>query len=153
MRLSILKSPTSPNPDADKEMHYFTYSLYPHTGDWKQADTVKMGYELNQPVTATVVGAQNGSLPAEMSFAQVDCDNVVMEVVKQAEETEDIVIRVHECKNMRTNAEITFFADIAEAAECCLEERNVIEKLEPNGNKFSFTIMPYEIKTFKLKVK
>ena len=152
MRLTLLKSSISPNEDADREVHRFTYSLYPHSGSWRQADTVKMGYELNQPVTALVLPAQDGTLPKEMSFASVNRDNVVMEIVKQAEESEDIVLRVHECKNMRTNTEITFFKDIAEVAECDLEERGDIAKLDPVKNKFGFEIKPYEIKTFRLKV-
>lgn len=152
MRLTLLKSSVSPNEDADREMHYFTYSLYPHEGDWKRADTVKMGYTLNQPVTCAVLEAQKGSLPEELSIASVGNDNVIMEVVKQAEESNDIVIRVHECKNRRTNTKLTFFKDIKKVTECDLEERNEFGEIAPAGNSFEFTIMPYEIKTFKLKV-
>ena len=152
MRLTLLKSPISPNEDADREVHRFIYSLYPHSGDWKQADTVKIGYELNQPAEALVLPAQDGTLPKEMSFASVDKDNVVMEVIKQAEESRDVIIRVHECKNTRTYAHIAFFKDIAEVSECDLEERKEIKKLKPEGVGFGFEIMPYEIKTFRLKL-
>jgi alpha-mannosidase len=152
MRLTLLKSAVSPNEDADREVHHFTYSLYPHADGWKQADTVKLGYEVNQPVTAIVIPSQKGSLPGELSIANVDCDNVVMEVIKQAEESSDIIIRVHECKNTRVNATLTFFKEIESVTECDLEERGDICEYEADGNKVSFTIMPYEIKTFRLKV-
>jgi alpha-mannosidase len=36
MRLSLLRSPTSPDPQADQGEHRFTYSLYPHTGGWDE---------------------------------------------------------------------------------------------------------------------
>ena len=35
--LTLLKSATSPNPEADKEDHSFTFSLYPHKGGWREA--------------------------------------------------------------------------------------------------------------------
>ena len=35
--LSMLKSGTFPNPQADQEYHEFTYSIYPHKGSWKEA--------------------------------------------------------------------------------------------------------------------
>lgn len=41
MRLTLLKSAIYPNEEADKEIHEFVYSLYPHKGDWKDGNTVK----------------------------------------------------------------------------------------------------------------
>ena len=42
--LTMLKSALYPNPDADKERHQFTYSIFPHTGSWKTAGTVDEAY-------------------------------------------------------------------------------------------------------------
>ena len=53
MRLSLLRSPKSPDGSADMgSYHDFTYSVYPHSGDWKSANTIYKGYELNYPVLA-----------------------------------------------------------------------------------------------------
>ena len=41
--MSMLKSAIHPNPEADKELHEFTYSIYPHQGGWREAGTVKTG--------------------------------------------------------------------------------------------------------------
>lgn len=150
MRLTLLKSPISPNEDADREMHYFTYSLFPHQGDWRKANTVQMGYRLNQPVTSILVDKQKGTLPTAFSFVNIDSKNVIMEVVKQAEESDNIILRVYECYNKRTNSTINFFKDIKTVYECDLEERQNIAEIKPNGKSFKFTIKPYEIKTFKL---
>ena len=150
MRLTLLKSSISPNEDADREMHYFTYSLFPHLGDWKKADTVKMGYRLNQPIIAKVLSKQTGSLPKVFSFANIDSKNVIMEVIKHAEESDDIILRIHECYNQRTTAKINFFKEIKAVYECDLEERNNLEELKSINGSFEFTIKPYEIKTFRL---
>ncbi len=50
MRLTLLKSGVYPDPHADQGLHRFTYSLLPHSGDWRDAQTVRRAYELNVPV-------------------------------------------------------------------------------------------------------
>ncbi len=52
LRLTLLRSPIWPDPDADRGTQHFTYELYPHTGSWKDALTVRRGYELNTPLLA-----------------------------------------------------------------------------------------------------
>ena len=49
LRLTLLKSSTAPDPKADEGHHLFTYSLYPHAGNWRNG-TVRQGYELNYPL-------------------------------------------------------------------------------------------------------
>jgi len=152
MRLTLLKSSTSPNEDADREVHNFKYSLYPHVGDWKNGDTVKRAYELNVPVYTTIASANNGTMSNEASFITLDKGNVIAEVVKQGEKTEDTIIRVYECHNRRTNVKLNFFKDIKEVTECDLEEIKDYENIKTSNGEFEFEIKPYEIKTFKLKL-
>ena len=47
LRLTLLRSPTWPDPEADRGHQHFSYALYPHAGDWRQAMTVRHGYEFN----------------------------------------------------------------------------------------------------------
>ncbi len=56
LRLSLLRSPEWPDPHADEGHHEFTYSLYPHGGGWKDALTIRRGYELNYKLTASFNG-------------------------------------------------------------------------------------------------
>ena len=64
LRLSLLRSPTWPDPEADRGHHEFSYTLYPHAGDWKQALTVRRGYEFNYTLRAFQAEAHEGGLPA-----------------------------------------------------------------------------------------
>jgi alpha-mannosidase len=50
LRLTLLRSPSWPDPEADRGIHQFTYALYPHSGSWQSAGTVRRGYELNLPL-------------------------------------------------------------------------------------------------------
>lgn len=152
MRLTLLKSAVEPNVDADREVHRFTYSLFPHAGSWKQAGTVEMAYSLNCPMYAKLSEAHPGQLPSEFSLAKVDQPNVIMEVVKKAEDSDDLIIRMYECYNRRTLAKLDFFFELAGVWECDLME-NELGPVDYNQNSFRFEIKPYEIKTFKLKLK
>ena len=143
--LTLIKCGVEPNPNADVEVHHFTYALYPHQGTWRQADTVKEAYFLNQPAY-TVVGAEG----KRFSFASVDKENVVLETVKQAESGSGTVLRLYECQNARTKVTLTVSAPCTKAYSTNLLEE-VEEELPMENGRVKFTIKPYEIKTILLK--
>lgn len=152
MRLTLLKSSCDPNPDADKEVHNLTYSIYAHEGTWKEANTAQMAYALNTPLYAKVEEAHDGDLSEELSLVKVNKENIMIEVIKKAEDSDHLVVRMYEFHNKRTTANLEFFKDIQEICECNLIERD-LETLVSDGKTVEFTIKPYEIKTFKLKLK
>ena len=149
MRLTLIKSGMNPNPTADREKHHFVYSLYPHNGDWKDGKTVNMAYALNVPMYSKIERSQEGILPDKLSFINIDNENVIIEVVKKAEDSDDIIVRMYECYNRRTNAKVTFFKDLEKVTECNLMEKEIAD-MPFNGSSFQFEMKPYEIKTFKL---
>ena len=94
LQISLLRAPVSPDPTADEGLHDFTYALYPHEGDWR-VGTVQQGLELNVPLLAVAVQAHSGSLPSVDAFASVDVDNVVLDNVKRAEDSDALIVRVY----------------------------------------------------------
>ena len=151
MRLTLLKSSVDPNIDADREEHNFVYSLYPHNGDWKEGKTAQQAYSLNSPFTTKVEEAHEGKLPASVSMFSLDKENVIIEVIKKAEDSEDIILRVYEYQNKRSRVQCRAFKAIDKVVECDLLEKEISE-LQADENCFSFEIKPYEIRTFKLKL-
>lgn len=144
--LTLIKCGVEPNPNADVELHTFTYSLYPHGETWKQAGTVREAYNLNQPAYAVLGGKAGNS----MSYASVDKSNVVLETLKQAEDGNGIVARLYECENGRTKATLTLPAGVTKAYSTNLLEQ-IEEELPVCDGKVTFTIQPYEIKTILLR--
>lgn len=144
--LTLIKSGIVPNPTTDQEMHYFTYSLYPHAGNWRDGGTVKQAYYLNQPAYALQGGAPGKSF----SLAQVSQPNVVLETIKRAEDGDGYILRMYECDNALTHAEITWNRPVASVEECNLLEEKTGEACFADG-KIQFTIKPYEIKTFRIR--
>lgn len=154
--LLMLKSAIYPNPEADKEHHTFTYSIYPHSGSFIEAGTVPMAYLVNNPLTAVVKEHTGGCLPAFCSLVSSDHGNIVIETVKKAEDSGDVIIRLYECCNRRTETTLTFWEGAENTGawpksvwECSMLEDGD-KPMELSGNQVKFTIMPYEIKTLKL---
>jgi alpha-mannosidase len=149
MRLTLLKGPQYPDPTADLGRHTFTYALYPHQGDWRQASTPQRAWELNDPLQAVLLRKSRGVLAPCASFLAVSCENVLVSAFKSAEKGNELIIRVHENQNQRGPVTISFFKPPARIAECDLNEVELGEaKLDKQG--LHFFIKPFEIKTFKL---
>ncbi|GAA4573800.1 hypothetical protein GCM10023176_39500 [Micromonospora coerulea] len=92
----------------DQGVQRFTYRLLPHAGDWRAAGTVRAAAELDQAPVALLESCHDGPLPQQHCFAAVsDADNVVITVIKQAEEqTGDYVVRGYETAGAAANATI-----------------------------------------------
>ena len=150
MKLTLLKSGTYPNPDADKEVHTFTYSLYPHGGNWKTGGTVAQAYGINLPLLAVYGEGRKGLLPDELTLAQCDSPNVIIEAAKKAQDSEDTVLRLYECYNRRTKIQVALPKAPKAVFTCNLLERD-LQPVEWSGSTFSDTVMPYEIKTYLIQ--
>ena len=148
MSITLLKSATYPNEDADREIHEFTYSLLPHRNDFRDC-TVKQGYALNMPFRALVAGPNPGNLPENLSFAFVEGENVVLETIKRAENGEGIILRMYEAYNRRGKAVLKLPVAVRQAFECNMLEEN-ISPLAVVNNSIHFEIRPYEIKTIRI---
>ena len=148
IRLTLLKSGIFPNPDADQGEHEFTYSLYPHQGDFRTGGVVREAYDLNCPMRAKSV---TGKESLSYSLLSIEEENILADTVKLAEDGDGIVIRMYETYGMRTRAHVKLAdMDVVEAASCtCLEEESTT--IPCKNNDLLITFKPYEIKTIKLK--
>ena len=147
--LSLLKSALYPNPEADKEHHSFTFSVYPHEGSWKQAGTVQQAYDLNDPLLASMKENEGGFLPGTFSLVRCLQDNVAVEVVKQAEDGNGWIVRVYEFANRRTKASLQFGFPLRQATLCDMQE-NDMAPLSPDGYTLDVEMRPYAINTVRV---
>ncbi|MGC1453272.1 MAG: alpha-mannosidase [Candidatus Sulfotelmatobacter sp.] len=150
LRLSLLRSPEWPDPHADEGHHEFTYSLYPHGGGWRDALTVRQGYELNYKLISLPIEKHQGSLAAEHSFLQVQPDNIIVTAVKKAEDENALVLRYYEWAGK--DGEVTI--QLPEGAESAVEA-DLMEKptgsLSVRNGGVTLHTKPYEIKTIKVQ--
>ena len=150
LRLTLLRSPKWPDPDADMGHHHFHYALYPHAGTWKDALTVRHGWEYNYPLRAVVTTTHAGVLPGDHSFASVTPDNVVLTAVKKAEDSKGLIFRVYEWAGKDATVEFHVPPGASGATVTNLMEKPEGSPLEVTGDVVKAPIHPYEILTVRV---
>lgn len=149
MRITLLRSPTLPDPEADKGEHCFVYSLLPHIGSWNEK-TFAAAYALNDPLIVAmgskVKKPAGSNLPPLIA---VDRSNIVIETIKQAEDGKDIIVRLYESQRQRGTMTINTSFSVAEAWQTNLLEENRV-RLNAHANQIKLTFRPYQIITLRL---
>jgi alpha-mannosidase len=82
-------------------------------------------------------------------FVSVDCPNVVIETIKQAEDGQGLIVRLYESQRRRGEFTLTAAFPLAEAWRTNLLEENQ-ERLEIEDHQLRFSIKPYQIVTLRL---
>ena len=153
MKLTLVKCATYPNPEADQGHHSFTYSLYPHTEPLGESEVAKEATLLNYPMYALPVSndVSGAKIPSSYSLINSDCENIIIDTVKESEDGEDTIVRLYENSNRRTKVNINIGFDFSKAYICDLEE-NELTELVTEGRSLSLTVKPFEIITLKFTV-
>jgi alpha-mannosidase len=141
LRISLLRSPKSPDPEADMGRHEFAYALVPHAGGWREAGVVREAALFNAPLRWTE--------PAfEGSFASAD-GGLVLDTIKRAEESDAIVLRLYEPHGGRGVARVRLAVPFSAARRANLLEDDG-EALEVEDGEIVVPYRPHEIVTVKL---
>ena len=104
MRLSLLRSPLWPDPTADRGKHSIEYSLYPHPGTCKEANTVAVGYEYNNPLIVVTTDSHKGKLPVSGSLVQLGPSNLILTVLKKAEDSDAWIVQWYDTQGEDSEA-------------------------------------------------
>ncbi|MFB2838571.1 alpha-mannosidase [Floridanema evergladense] len=153
LRLTLLRSPNWPDPEADKGEHEFTYALYPHRGNWKRAQTVRRGYELNLPLQVMVLNSikenPNPTLPAIGQLLDLNSENLILMAVKQAEgNSNQWVMRCYECHG--ETAELKLQSDLVEIVRSLDLLERQIDSPEKLADGETWEISPWKIASFAI---
>jgi len=146
LRISLLRSPAWPDPDADRGHHSFSYSLYPHRGDWKQALSVRRGYEFNYKLSAMQVVSHEGALPAAHSFVDIKQENVILTALKKTEDGNALLLRFYEWAGKAGDVQVAVPPGATAATVTNLMEQQEGPALSIQGtNQITVPVHPYEI--------
>ena len=146
--LNLLRSPGGPDPLADRAEHDFTYSLLPHDGNHITGGVVRAAYGLNVPLRITRTTAHQGA-GSPGSLIEVNSPHVIVETVKKAEDTDDIIIRLYECHggSARTKLKLNL-PHTSVAVVNMLEEQP--KRVAARDGVVELEFGPYEIKTLRV---
>ncbi|MEO0757107.1 MAG: alpha-mannosidase [Cyanobacteria bacterium J06648_16] len=144
LRLTLLKSPLWPDPEADRGRHRFTYALYPHAGNWQQAGTVQWAHGLNSPLQIRQAEqAATGAMAGDArSFLRLN--HAVLAAFKRAEAASDrFILRCYDADGAGLPPEPENSLGLSVETEVDLLENPLTEAAMPR---------PYQIRTYRLGI-
>lgn len=144
MRLSLLRAPTHPDPVADRGRHVFRYALLPHAGDFRAAGVIQQAQAFNQPLLVQPTSAA----PVEKSFFRVNNPAVVIDTVKQAEDSPDVVVRLYEAHGAHGRVKLSGALPVKSVVRGNLLEETSAKLTWRDG--VTLNVGPFEIVTLKL---
>ncbi len=148
LKLTVLKCATYPYREADEGIHIFSYALLPHQGDLYDAGVIQEAYSFNQPLEVIPVTKQKGHLPDIFSLVSCDTPNIIIDTVKKAENSDDMIVRLYEAWNSRMKTTLTVPKQFTKAVLCNLMEEEICN-LEFADGKLTLPVRNFEIITIK----
>ena len=147
LRLTLLRSSKWPDPTADRGYHEFTYAIYPHSGTWQAAQTVRKGLELNSPLQvlqlAPTTKTDANRLAPISSLIDLQAENLVLMAFKPSDTlARSWVLRCYECHGIDAKIELTGLD---------LQIDRVVNLLELQSEAVDFMINPWQIRSFGVR--
>ncbi len=140
--------PLIPTPEAmELGEHTYTYAVYPHSGDWKEAKIHQRGHEFNHRIFAMQTDSQN--LKNEFKSFILEPDNLIITALKRAEKDDAVIVRFFETRGEKCRATLQVPNQI-KSASCVnlLEEEE--SKLDIKDGLLEMDVSPFEIVTLRL---
>src|SRR5215217_2098355 len=143
--ISLLRSPLYPDPFTDEGEHRFTYSLFPHPGDWTEAGVTREAFSLNSPL---VVGGGGGE-PAGYGLVATEGVELALGSLKWAEDGRGVILRLYEPHGKRGPATLQFAFDANS-----VERVNLLEEpegtVETREGEVRLDVRPFEVLTLRV---
>jgi alpha-mannosidase len=151
LRITLMRSAGDPDIYPNIGKFNICYSLFPHTGDWKNKVWVE-GEDFNVPVYAAeppslALVRDHATLPEEASFFSVDAPGVVLSGMKQSEDGNELILRLFEVNGEETTVNLKVPVEISKARRLNLVELPLMNTAEPiiSGKTIQVKIKPHEI--------
>ena len=152
LALSLLRSPLYPDPGADEGLHAFTYSLFPHPGDWTAAHVVAEAFALNSPLIP-IPAAGDGSQGEMDHFLALDGLPLSLGSLKRAEDGEGLILRLHEPHGNRGRATLRFPIPLTRSDRVNLLEESVegpAPVVAGDGAMVHLDVRPFEVVSLRV---
>lgn len=147
--LCLLRSQNCPAEGGDLGHHSFTYAILPHKGDAWDGGVIREGYSLNYPIECLEATPGSGPFP----MPKVTGGTAVLESLKKAEDSEDLILRLYEAAGGSTRARISLpgyrVVGLTNLLEEPIESKDLT--LTPDGADLRFH--PFEVHTLLLRKK
>ena len=157
LRLTLLKSPIWPDPEADRGSHHFAYAIYPHAGTWQAARSTHYARELTIPPTVRIPETQPANQnvsQSSQSFLQIHNSNLILSALKLAEDDSgELILRCYETYGEGAITNITHSLGAEGQSESAIIDLSVrADLLERTVESDRPThIKPWQIATYRIQ--
>lgn len=140
IEMAALRSSNHPSRHMDAGNHRFSYALFADNGANEFVTVNKAANDFANPVIVWGTDSHKATLPATQSLVSVNSDSVVVETVKKAEKSNDLIVRSYEINGVPAAAEFAFGFEHNTPVCCNLVEQDKKELKD-------ITYHGFEIKT------
>ena len=135
--------------------HPFRFSISTHKGGLVANNAVRTGWEHNSPLIVMKGQSGSGTLADRNSFLQVSQPNVIVSILKKAEDGNGVIVRCYETDGKNTTISIKGPDEIRKAARVSIIEDQLNNDSFPiEGNKVKdVSIGKFAIETLRLNYK
>lgn len=147
LSVSLLRAPTYPDPTADRGRHDFHIAVYPHSSARSDNSVYHTAMSVIHPCRLMDQTAISGAM-----FTLSEPSGAQIETVKLSEDNAAFVLRISETEGSSSLQNVQLGVPVKSVTECLLNEEPIAD-VPLENNTFSFTLRPYQIKSFLLKVK
>jgi alpha-mannosidase len=140
--------------------HTFDYAVVGAPGDWRDGQLVRIGHEFNNPLIVRALDPGSGTLPATLSFVEVEPSSVVVTAMKPAgnplaagsgrdvDPADGVILRLHESSGAGATARIRSFTSLGQPMLTnVLEEERRTSAAKPGD--LELHLEPFAIATLK----
>jgi alpha-mannosidase len=152
MRLSLVRTPTSPDNTTDNYLQTVRYEIYPHKGGWEEAGTINRAFAFVHPLFAVWLD-KNGKreLPLRCSFVKPADGRAVVTAVKRAEDDNDLVVRLYNLGGAPIASTLETWWPVAGGKQVNFME-DAGANVACSGKKATLKLNGFEIQTLKLNL-
>jgi alpha-mannosidase len=147
LRLSLLRAPKWPDAEADMGRHHFRYALFPHEGGPQLGGVIPEAAAYNQPLLTFATKAD----PSSEAFFSLDNPAVVLDTIKKAEDSDELILRIYESHGAHQSATLKSRFAIQNVLQVDLLEQGK-ESIPVSSGSIKLRLRPFEILTLKIKI-
>lgn len=133
--------------------HEFVYGLAAHKGSWKSVPTDWNAMRMSQPMPVFQASKHGGRLGRSFSLIQTSGNQVAVQAVKLAEDSDAVIVRLQELRGEAVNGlDLQLPVEILSAREVNGIE-TVLREIPVSGNRLTLDFAPYQIRSLALNLK
>jgi alpha-mannosidase len=147
IRLTLLRSPSFPDPRADRGNQRIEWAYLPTKSDVIADGSLERAAALIAHPSRVLVGT-----PGVRSVGvRLDMEGALISAIKRADDgTGDVIVRVWETRGARSTGMLTSDRQLTEVLDCDALER-VIGASFGSGESIPITLRPFEVRTLRLR--